>query len=73
MSISQEEALALVKSMKMPMLIDGEEIDRLKQQRADLLFALKRIVQDLPKKRDWLDPAIERHAREAIKAAEEEG
>lgn len=36
----------------------------------DLLFALKQIIQDLPSKRDWLDPVLERMAKDAIAKAE---
>lgn len=35
----------------------------------DLLFALKRIVTELPAKRDWLDPEIEAFAKDAIAKA----
>lgn len=38
----------------------------------ELLEALKRIVEDLPAKRDWLDPAVERAAKEAIRKAKSE-
>ncbi len=32
----------------------------------ELLFALSQIIADLPAKRDWLDPDLERIAKEAI-------
>lgn len=35
----------------------------------DLFFVLNRIVGDLPEKRDWLDPMIERCAKAAIRKA----
>lgn len=36
----------------------------------ELLLALKQIVGELPSKRDWLNPEIERLARAAIAKAE---
>jgi len=35
-----------------------------------LLSALKAIVRDLPVRRDWLDPNIERHAKYVIAESE---
>lgn len=35
-----------------------------------LLWALKSILRDLPRRRDWLDPDLERIAKEAIMNAE---
>lgn len=35
----------------------------------ELLKALARIMNELPAKRDWLDPVLEKMAREAIKKA----
>jgi len=32
-----------------------------------LLYVLKRIINDLPTNRDWLDPDLEKEAREIIK------
>jgi hypothetical protein len=36
----------------------------------ELLFALKRLVDELPTKRDWLDPLLEAIAKDAIAKAE---
>ncbi len=36
----------------------------------ELLEALKRIVRELPTRRDWLDPVTEAFAKDAIKKAE---
>lgn len=36
----------------------------------DLLYYLKRMVQDLPSNRNWLDPLIEAGAKDAIERAE---
>lgn len=38
----------------------------------DLLFALERILADLPTNRDWLDPAVEKFARAAVAKAKGE-
>ena len=35
----------------------------------DLLYALEQIINDLPTNRDWLDPEIERFAKEALARA----
>jgi hypothetical protein len=35
----------------------------------ELLYYLNRILEDLPRDRDWLDPSIERQAIAAIKSA----
>lgn len=33
----------------------------------DLAYCLNAILQDLPPKKDWLDPSIERHAKAIVK------
>ena len=38
----------------------------------DLLYCLQQIIRDLPTRRDWLDPVIEKMARAAIAKAEGE-
>ncbi len=49
-----------------PRCADGLAKGFLMAAAPDLLFALERIIEDLPIKRDWLDPAIEQAARDAI-------
>ena len=36
----------------------------------DLLYVLQQILNDLPTKRDWLDPLLEQHARAATANAQ---
>jgi hypothetical protein len=38
----------------------------------NLLWVIERIIEDLPINKDWLDPAVEREARAAIKKAKGE-
>ena len=35
----------------------------------EIVEALKRIIDDLPQNRDWLDPMVERIAKEALRKA----
>lgn len=45
------------------------EIDRLRSINMELAMALEGITRDLPLKRDWLDPELERFAKTAIQRA----
>lgn len=47
-----------------------EEMSQLREENKYIKFVLKRIIDDLPVNRDWLDPDLERAAKEIIKAAE---
>jgi hypothetical protein len=71
-AMSKEQAYQVVKAMERPMLIDGVKLDRLNEINAELLYCLQQIIQDLPTRRDWLDPVIEQMARAAIAKAEGE-
>ncbi len=46
--------------------------DRLISAAPELLWALQQIIQDLPSRRDWLDPDVENVARAAIRKAKGE-
>jgi hypothetical protein len=70
--MSKEQAYQVIKAMERPMLIDGVKLDRLNEINAELLYCLQQIIQDLPTRRDWLDPVIEKMARAAIAKAEGE-
>jgi hypothetical protein len=45
---------------------EKDSVERLHFAASKLLSCLERILADLPRKRDWLDPALEAEAREAI-------
>lgn len=49
--------------------LDGDKLLAMTtgSRESDLNRVLKQILQDLPQKRDWLDPALEREARALIK------
>jgi hypothetical protein len=51
---------------------DPEANARLIAAAPDLLWALRVILDDLPSKRDWLDPDVEKAARAAIARATEQ-
>ena len=42
------------------------EVSELKQRINELEFILRNIINDLPSKRDWLDPMLEMAAREIL-------
>lgn len=54
---------------KMDCAIDKVANAHLISSAPELYYALQSIVDDLPSSRDWLDPVIERTAREALKKA----
>lgn len=45
---------------------EAQENIRLISECPQLLWALKRIMQDLPRRRDWLDPEVEQIAKETL-------
>jgi hypothetical protein len=60
--------------MNDPIYIDAEataEIERLERENKTLLHCLKQIINDLPANRDWLNPDIERLAKQAIANAKD--
>ena len=46
------------------------KLDRRPTLNDEALFCLKQIINDLPSKRDWLDPVVEKMARKIIADAE---
>jgi hypothetical protein len=42
------------------------EADRIAQEHADAIRCLRQIIGDMPAKRDWFDPSIEKIAKELI-------
>lgn len=59
--------IGLCKSSTEQLHLAAYEMEMLQNDNEALKFVLSKILQDLPRKREWLNPGIERLARDLIK------
>lgn len=60
-----EELVVALRGVEEP--YDANTVEGLLESNKEMLFILKQIIDMLPSHRDWLDPDIERAAKEIIK------